>query len=254
MCLTSSTSVRIVSLESRKPNVVNIGVPGRHNYYSLQWLCTACKTSLVSPSSCVDLSALNSVVPLDDLTSNSSLNPPGTTISLSSGACENNSWDKKLARSAFLSASERKLIQFFGRGTSRLSISRLIGREPFHAAFSCGALDCLFSVPVEHHIYPLVLRTYFKHVRVRQISKGHSVVWLSHSYQECLSINDKQDDVSWISRLSGQSLPLVITLTKSDLFPVRSVPFISASDKGTERSSCFSTACKSTGRPASFSN
>ena len=43
----------------------------------------------------------------------------------------------------------------------------------------------------------------------------------------------------------------VTTLTSSDLFPVRSVPFISARDTGTVRSSCFSTEDKSTDRPAS---
>ena len=40
-------------------------------------------------------------------------------------------------------------------------------------------------------------------------------------------------------------------LESSELFPVRSVPFISARDIGTGRSSCFSTDGKSIGRSAS---
>ena len=46
-------------------------------------------------------------ITVDDLTSSSSLNPPATTISLSTGACEHNSSDKKCARSALLSANDR---------------------------------------------------------------------------------------------------------------------------------------------------
>ena len=42
------------------------------------------------------------VARVDDLTSSSSLNPPATTISLSTGACEHNSSDKKCAISALL--------------------------------------------------------------------------------------------------------------------------------------------------------
>ena len=53
-----------------------------------------------------------SVAPVDDLTSSSSLNPPATTISLSTGACEHNSSDKKCAISALLSANDRKFDQF----------------------------------------------------------------------------------------------------------------------------------------------
>ena len=71
------------------------------------------------------------MVVFDDLASSSSLKPPATTISLSSGACEHISSDRKFARSTLLSGSERKFVQFIGRGTSRPSTMRLIGRAAF---------------------------------------------------------------------------------------------------------------------------
>ena len=58
----------------------------------------------MSASSCGDFRGPKSVAPVDDLTSSSSLNPPVTTIYLSTGACEHNALDKKCVRSALLSA------------------------------------------------------------------------------------------------------------------------------------------------------
>ena len=128
MCLTSSKDADIAFFESVIREV------GEHQFllktqqpyetgcgrHAAQILCQLLHT-------CVDFSGPKSVAPVDDLTSSSSLDPPATTISLSTGACEHNSSDKKGARSALLSANYRKIYQFFGRGTSRPSTSRLIG-------------------------------------------------------------------------------------------------------------------------------
>ena len=91
-------------------------------------LRTACSTNLVSASSSVDFRGPKSVEPVDDLTSSSSLNPPATTIYLSTGVCEHISSDKKCARSALLSANDRKFDQFFSRCTSWPSTIHLIVR------------------------------------------------------------------------------------------------------------------------------
>ena len=54
------------------------------------WLWTTCRTNLVSVSSCVDFRGPRSAVPVDDLTSSSSVNPPAPTIYLPTGAGEHN--------------------------------------------------------------------------------------------------------------------------------------------------------------------
>ena len=128
MCLTSSKYADIAFFESVIREVGEQSVSLEDTTTVWNWLWTACSTNNVSYSSCVDFRGPKSVAPVDDFTSSSSLNPPATTISLATGACEHNSSDTKCARSALLSANDRKFDQFFGRGTSRPFTSRLIGR------------------------------------------------------------------------------------------------------------------------------
>ena len=53
----------------------------------------------------------NSVAaPVDDLTSSSSLSPPATTISLSTGACKHNSSDRKCARLRKIATTEMRML------------------------------------------------------------------------------------------------------------------------------------------------
>ena len=129
----------------------------------LNWLCTACNTNLVSASSCVAFNWAKSVLVFDDLTASSSRNPPATTISLSSGAWMHSSSDRKCARSTLLSGSDRKFVQFFGRGTSRLSTGRLIVRRvlvpPLMSLFCICQIRCL-SVDTYNLPSILLLRMY----------------------------------------------------------------------------------------------
>ena len=130
-----------------------------------------------------------SVVPVDDLTSSSSLNPPATTIYLSTCACEHNSSDKKCARSALLSANDRKFDEFLFRGTSRHPI------RGFTAPRSGRILDCFVPVPVDHNIDYVIFRAccqHCLHLSIGHISKDHSRISLSKSYYKGLSADDEE--------------------------------------------------------------
>ena len=169
------------------------------------WLWTACSTNLVSASSCVDFGGPKSVAPVDDLNSSSSLNSPATTIYLSTGACEHNSSDKKCARSALLSANDSKFDQLFGRGTSRPSTSRLIGR----AVLLRRVL-----------VVPRICRTQHQFCDIQSLLSALSSlisIWARSpkvtaasgfpraTTSACLSMI-RNDDVAWSWIVSGQSM------------------------------------------------
>ena len=210
----------------------------------------------MSASSCIDLSALTSVVPFDDLTSSYSMNPPVTTISISFWCMWTQFIGQEMRQISFI-VSQWQIIfpVIWKRHITTLNKSSNWSSR-FVTACSGGTFDCLFPIAVEYNLYPLVLWTCFQYCTnacVSQMSKCRCIVRFSQSYNECLSIDDNaRYDVSWSSIASGQFMPVVITFTRADLFPVRSVPFISAIDNGTGRSSCFNTDGKSTGRPALY--
>ena len=112
----------------------------------------------------------------------------------------------------------------------------------FYAAPRSGrTLDCFVPIYVEHNINYVIFRACFQHclhVSIGEISEGRNSIRLSRSYYQCLSIDDKK-------RWRGMKWNCLRTvyvfchyISQFRLFPMRSVPFISARDTGTGRSSC----------------
>ena len=84
--------------------------------------------------------------------------------------------------------------QFFRRGTSRPSTSRLIGLAVLLRSVLVVPL-IVSSLYLSNNINSVIFRACFQHclhVIIGEISEGHSSIRLSKSYYQCLSIDHKK--------------------------------------------------------------
>ena len=181
----------------------------------------------------------------------SSWSPPAVTTHLLAGARRSNSWERKLVKSALFLGSDRNPCQSWGNGTSGVSITLRIGLPFF-----------LFV-----HVPSLMDRRSYLSKTAHMRIKGKPYWWTT--LRKTLAKPSNVCDICGLPKLMTRAWPSITKVASSgtsyssahfifmynasisiDFVPVLSCPLVSAIERGTGRSSCFSISSVFTVLPA----
>ena len=180
----------------------------------------------------------------------SSWSPPAVTTHLFAGARLSNSWGRKLVKSALFLGSDRNPCQSWGNGTSGVSITLQIG------------LPFFLFVRV-----PLMDRQSYRSKTTSMHVKGKPYWWIT--WRKTVAKSSNVCDIYGLPILMTRAWPSITKKAASgtsyssahfifmhnasismDFVPVLSCPLVSAIERGTGRSSCFSISSMFTVIPA----